>query len=803
VRNFIKWQIILVASVIVFVGNTAADADDDVFGIKIEQRALDVLTLALQRLAEVRGATDLEQMISIKAKIIVADVLQPGEIMEQIPKMIFRTRIELFKARIAEEDLVRVNLTSSFGDLQFLATGSESLAVLPEFGVFTKMDTSQMLPANIILPEDDGGLFTMINLLGGVPFGSLLRQPSIGDGDGGGGLDIGFVEELEPADLRAVVRYRGKGETEAGTVHIVTVGSSVRGQYIKIWVLEDTLDLYQISIEDERGTEVFVVIEKVDTSPTPSEATFTLDRSGFAEIGAEEFVSLFMLKIATSPAIDAPMIADLSASSHRVARTGMATISADGFDLQDREDQLIFEAEYRSPGGSWTPLETIEYAGIAPLGHWNAIFAPDDSAELGMYSFRARYTDSSGNASEWLEALDIVTVTPAPPRVVRAKPVDRETGVPVSTEIAVTFSKPMDKGTVEKAFSIVSGAGRIIRGSFTWEENTVIFSPSSDLEHNTNYLARVTGAAMDTDGISLDGNYDTASDGVPYDDYIWSFTTPAASPVLEFVSADRSVYIGDRFNIRIRAKYVTAMHKFSLNVVFDPEVLEVESVDETSFASWRPRPKFIEEADRWSETVIDNSAGIVTIACDGTRTGGVSGAGYIATISLNAIGVGTAALSFRDVSVIDSRGTHIAVDLHSAEIQVIEFHPMDVNHDGVVNILDFVAIASGKNGGSQAAPRSATFGLEQNYPNPFNPETWIPYQLARSSYVIIRIYRSTGELMRTLDLGRKEPGFYMEKMKAAYWDGTDDAGQRVSSGVYFYTIQADEFTATRKMLLCR
>ena len=95
----------------------------------------------------------------------------------------------------------------------------------------------------------------------------------------------------------------------------------------------------------------------------------------------------------------------------------------------------------------------------------------------------------------------------------------------------------------------------------------------------------------------------------------------------------------------------------------------------------------------------------------------------------------------------------------------------------------------------------AQTGLGQNYPNPFNPETWIPYQLAQPSYVTIRIYRATGALTRTLALGTKEAGFYADKMKAAYWDGTDDTGQKVSSGVYFYTIQADGFAATRKMLL--
>jgi parallel beta-helix repeat protein len=88
----------------------------------------------------------------------------------------------------------------------------------------------------------------------------------------------------------------------------------------------------------------------------------------------------------------------------------------------------------------------------------------------------------------------------------------------------------------------------------------------------------------------------------------------------------------------------------------------------------------------------------------------------------------------------------------------------------------------------------------QNYPNPFNPETWIPYQLAEDSEVSVRIYSVTGQLIRLLDLGYKEAGLYITKATSAYWDGTTDAGGRVSSGIYFYNIQAGSYSATRKMI---
>ena len=93
--------------------------------------------------------------------------------------------------------------------------------------------------------------------------------------------------------------------------------------------------------------------------------------------------------------------------------------------------------------------------------------------------------------------------------------------------------------------------------------------------------------------------------------------------------------------------------------------------------------------------------------------------------------------------------------------------------------------------------------LVQNYPNPFNPETWIPYNLAKDADVIIKIYNVSGQLIRTLDLDRKDADFYLSKDKAAYWDGRDNLGERVASGIYFYTLKAGDFRATRRMLIMK
>ena len=91
--------------------------------------------------------------------------------------------------------------------------------------------------------------------------------------------------------------------------------------------------------------------------------------------------------------------------------------------------------------------------------------------------------------------------------------------------------------------------------------------------------------------------------------------------------------------------------------------------------------------------------------------------------------------------------------------------------------------------------------LLPNYPNPFNPETWIPYQLAAAAHVRIRIYDVAGHLVRELDLGTKPARSYLSRESAAYWDGRNDAGETVSSGIYWYELNTGSFRATRKMVI--
>ena len=103
----------------------------------------------------------------------------------------------------------------------------------------------------------------------------------------------------------------------------------------------------------------------------------------------------------------------------------------------------------------------------------------------------------------------------------------------------------------------------------------------------------------------------------------------------------------------------------------------------------------------------------------------------------------------------------------------------------------------------EAASIPTTTAVLPNYPNPFNPETWIPYQLAKAADVTVTIYDIHGHVVRSLDVGYQRAGLYHSRSRAMHWDGRNVQGESVASGVYFYTLTAGDFTATRKLLIAK
>ena len=177
----------------------------------------------------------------------------------------------------------------------------------------------------------------------------------------------------------------------------------------------------------------------------------------------------------------------------------------------------------------------------------------------------------------------------------------------------------------------------------------------------------------------------------------------------------------------------------------------------------------------------------------------------------------------------------------------------DVNNDGIVNLIDLLLVAAemGSNTAAPALSKNAVLSSNltsenlvewiqsakqldieipnihkgisilrqllairnsvetshiktavlRNYPNPFNPETWIPYQLAKPAKVDISIFSIDGKRIRTLKLGYIPAGKYHDKHQSAYWDGRNEFGESVASGVYFYMFTADDFTSTGRMFI--
>ena len=232
----------------------------------------------------------------------------------------------------------------------------------------------------------------------------------------------------------------------------------------------------------------------------------------------------------------------------------------------------------------------------------------------------------------------------------------------------------------------------------------------------------------------------------------------------------------------------------------------------------------------------------------GTNTVEVSAAGIESTVTFHAISdiesppITADVNNDGSVNILDL--ILIASDLGNAGTNLAA----DVNGDGVVSILDLVLVAGMFDGAAAApsaqpqAPKTLTavevqgwltdarsleardvivkrgfLVLEQllvsltpretellaNYPNPFNPETWIPYRLAEDAVVTLTIYDLSGQPVRTLDVGHRIASAYENRSKAIYWDGRNGLGERVASGVYFYTLTTGDYSATRKMLVVK
>ena len=139
--------------------------------------------------------------------------------------------------------------------------------------------------------------------------------------------------------------------------------------------------------------------------------------------------------------------------------------------------------------------------------------------------------------------------------------------------------------------------------------------------------------------------------------------------------------------------------------------------------------------------------------------------------------------------------------VQSGSLITVSFDVVSADAVRQLDVTEFELNGGRMNATIQNLPK--TFALLQNYPNPFNPETWIPYQLAKPADVTITIYNLAGQMVRKLELGNMVPGNYVDRSKAVYWDGRNAWGERVSSGIYFYQLQAGRDASVKKMIIVK
>ncbi|HID55669.1 TPA: hypothetical protein EYP37_04005, partial [Candidatus Poribacteria bacterium] len=195
---------------------------------------------------------------------------------------------------------------------------------------------------------------------------------------------------------------------------------------------------------------------------------------------------------------------------------------------------------------------------------------------------------------------------------------------------------------------------------------------------------------------------------------------------------DTVVHIGERVRIPILVDEMSGLYGGGVRISYDPKML-------------RTRGVMIDEmlSGYYVQSNMD-VAGEIRIGFVGT--GDEEGPGKLVWIEFEVIGRWETEVKLEEVDLANSERVRLV--------------------DGKVRVV----------------PRETV--LLPNYPNPFNPETWIPFRLSEDGDVVIRIYDAVGRLVKKLELGYLRAGYYTSRHSAAYWDGRNELGERVASGVY-------------------
>jgi hypothetical protein len=223
--------------------------------------------------------------------------------------------------------------------------------------------------------------------------------------------------------------------------------------------------------------------------------------------------------------------------------------------------------------------------------------------------------------------------------------------------------------------------------------------------------------------------------------------------------------VGDEIRVPVNVD-AHQLYGSEFNVHYDRSLLEYAGADQGSLlASDAPVAfKAIEKGDQL--TIATTQLG---------RTNGANGVGSIAELIFRVRAEGSTQIDIEPLTVVDPLLNTIDTGRATTQLTVSSDEPTDF-----------------------AVEAPSYFGISQNYPNPFNPKTAIQFQVPFTTNVDIAVYNSNGQLVKTLVSGVKEAGYHTVE-----WNGINNAGQPVDSGVYFYTIVAGDYTSTKRMVLLK
>jgi hypothetical protein len=340
---------------------------------------------------------------------------------------------------------------------------------------------------------------------------------------------------------------------------------------------------------------------------------------------------------------------------------------------------------------------------------------------------------------------------------------------------------------------------------------------------------------------------------------------PVITPTVIVITSPEDALLGDVVTVEVRVDTVTDLAGYEFTLTYDPSVLEFLDIEEGTILNRDGVDTFWVPGELTDGTVTGISAALLGAGGidDGgimfTARLTATGLGESDLVIEGTLGASNGLAIPHDVN-----SGYVVVRTHPrwdvtqdgvvdiADIVIVarafgEADPTnpaaDINSDGIVNILDVILVArhfGESSGGILAAPRlpgsvhasllrrlvdeaeavsldmdpgfsvlrallaSATperTSLLPNYPNPFNPETWIPFDLADAGEVTIYIYDAAGMQVRRFDLGNRSPGTYHTQSDAVRWDGRNEQGESVGSGVYLYEIRAGTHREIRRMVV--